>query len=309
MSPSPRAVPVLRVIVGPTSAGKSPLALALAEAVGASIVSADSRQVYRHFSIGTAKPTPDEQRRVPHYGLDIAEPTQRVSADAWARRVPVWVSEIESQAGAPLVVGGTGFYLRALFEPLFDAPDVDESRRLALGRLLDELPTDELRRWCKALDPDRAGLGRTQLLRAVETALLTGERLSALHQSRSRAAQFAARYLLVDPGPELAGRISARVRAMLADGWLDEVAELVKSVPADAPAWTATGYDSLRDVVLGRGNLDDAVERVVVATRQYAKRQRTWFRHQLGGTSVIKLNPADPDAVVRAIAWWHGEES
>ncbi|MFN8572761.1 MAG: tRNA (adenosine(37)-N6)-dimethylallyltransferase MiaA [Gemmatimonadaceae bacterium] len=309
MRAEPEDRPVLRAIVGPTAAGKSWLAMALAEAVGATIVSADSRQVYCGFDVGTAKPTADERARVPHVGVDIAEPTQRLSADSWARCVPQWVTEIHHQRRNPLLVGGTGFYLRALFEPFFEAPDVDEEHRRALVTELEKLPLPELRRWCERLDAARAHLGRTQLLRAVEVALLTGTRLSTLHEIARRAPAYAARYLLVDPGGALAGQIARRVEHMLASGWVDEVQRLIASVPADAPAWTACGYGAVREAVVGEWNRDAVVQRVVVETRQYAKRQRTWFRHQLDQAQVTTINPLDADALTRALAWWHGERT
>lgn len=301
------ARPILRAIVGPTAAGKSHIALELADAVGAVIISADSRQVYRGFDVGTAKPTPAERARVPHEGIDIVEPTRRVSADAWARRVPDWVAQARLVNREPLLVGGTGFYLRALFDPFFDAPEVDEDRRHALIHELERLSLTELQRWCEHLDKPRAHLGRTQLMRAIEVALLTGTRLSTLHDVARRAPTYVARYLLVDPGSVLAEHITNRVRHMLATGWMDEVEQLMKTVPDSAPAWTATGYGVVRAAVTNDLKREDVVERVVIETRQYAKRQRTWFRHQLDATRVSTIDPLKADALSRAVAWWHGE--
>ena len=302
-------LPTLRVlpaVVGPTAAGKSALALALAERVGAAVLSADSRQIYRGFDVGTAKPAACERARVPHYGVDVAEPVERWSAARWADACEAWVDECAVRGLAPLAVGGTGLYLRALAEPLFEDPAIDPARRAALGRVLDQHTTEELRRWVRALDPARAHLQRTQLLRAVEVALLAGERISVLHDRDRRPARFAVRYLVVDPGPVLAGRIEARVDRMLAAGWLDEVRALAGRVPDDAPAWQSTGYDAWRAHLAGALPFAEARRRVVVATRQYAKRQRTWFRHQLHGAPVVRLNPDAPGAVDAALAWWHG---
>lgn len=295
------------VICGPTAAGKSWLAMHLADEVGAAIVSADSRQVYRGFDIGTAKPSRDEQARIPYYGIDVVDPPARFSAAEWAEQARAWMDEARARGLVPLVVGGTGFYLRALFDPLFEAPPMDSGRRAALDALLQPLAVPELRRWCEALDPARAHLGRTQLLRAVETALLTGERISTLHATRGKAPSLSARYLLVDPGRGLAEAIASRVDAMFAAGWLDEVRALAASVPAGAPAWSATGYDALREVVAGRRSMDEAREAILVATRQYAKRQRTWFRHQLPVRDVLRVDPRAPGATERVMAWWRGE--
>lgn len=298
----------LRVICGPTAAGKTTLAMALAEQWGARIISADSRQIYRGFDIGTAKPTAQEQARVHHYGIDVAEPTARYSAAAWAEGARQWRAESAAASTTPVVVGGTGFYIRALTAPLFAEPALDPQQRRALAHVLETLPTSELRRWCEQLDPARARLGRTQLLRAIEVALLTGVPISAWHARAARAPDIPARYLLVDPGAVLQSRIAERVHAMFAAGWPDEVAALAREIPDDAPAWNATGYSIVRDYVRGRVPRPAAIEQVTIHTRQYAKRQRTWFRHQLPGTSVTVLDPTSSDAMRRAMAWWNASE-
>jgi tRNA dimethylallyltransferase len=297
----------VRVVCGPTASGKTALAMRLAEAFPLEIVSADSRQIYRGFDIGTAKPTRDEQEIVPHACIDVADPTERYAAPLWAAEATRAIDRARSEGRTPLIVGGTGFYLRALFEPLFDEVPRDPERRAMLETELAALPTPELRRWCEQLDPPRAHLGRTQLVRAVETALLTGRRLSDLHRTRPRAPRYAPRYLVADPGAVLASRISQRLDAMLAQGWTDEVRRLVETVPDEAPAWNATGYLAVREHVEGRLSLAAARERVEIATRQYAKRQRTWFRHQLAGAPVTRLDPLAPGAMDTALAWWSGE--
>lgn len=296
----------LRVVTGPTAAGKSALALALAARHRATIVSADSRQVYRRFDIGTAKPTAEERRAVPHRGIDVVDPTERYSAARWADDAERWIGETRLAGGDALVVGGTGFYLRALFSPLFAEPALDPARRLELQRELASLATLELRRWCERLDPPRAHLGRAQLLRAIEVALLTGERLSDLHARPARAPRFRARYLVVDPGAGLAARIERRVDSMFDAGWADEVRGLMETVPEDAPAWNAAGYEAVRDQVRGLVSASAARERVIIETRQYAKRQRTWMRHQLDAALVTTIDPTAPDALERAKRWWSG---
>jgi tRNA dimethylallyltransferase len=209
----------LPIICGPTAAGKSALAMAVAEACGLGIVSADSRQVYRGFDIGTAKPSLDERSRVPHAGIDVADPTERYSAATWMLSVDAWSRALADRGCAPLVVGGTGLYLRTLTNPLFDEPALDPEARRALDLELQSLPLDALRQRCLALDPARAHLGRTQLLRAIEVATLTGTPISALHRAHAREARHDVRFLLVDPGPErLRERIAQRVDAMLAAG-------------------------------------------------------------------------------------------
>jgi tRNA dimethylallyltransferase len=292
------------VICGPTGVGKSDIALRLAAKHGRDILVADSRQVYRGFDIGTAKPSPSEQRQAVHHGIDLAAPTERFSAAQWTVVANFALSGEPERM--PLVVGGTGLYLRALFEGLFREPAHDPERRAALLDWLDDHSTDELRRWVATLDPERAHLGRTQLLRAAEVALLTGARISDLHRTEKTSSRWRPRYLVIDPGDKLGDRIAHRLDAMLASGWLDEVRQLRSSVPDDAPAWKASGYRMLRDVVDGLVSLDEARERILIETRQYAKRQRTWFRHQLPVDLTTRLDPerADADAVVEH--WFAG---
>jgi len=277
--------------------------MALAEANGLAIVSADSRQLYRGFDVGTAKPTPDERARVPHYGLDVAEPTERYSAHRWAIDAESWCTTAAAAGTPPVIVGGTGLYVRAFVEPLDAVPALDADRRTALEPLLDAFDRTELQRWCERLDPARAHLGRTQQLRAVETALLHGTRLSdRLGQPRPPARPV--RYLLVDPGPILATRIAERVHRMVANGFIEEIERLRRDIPPDAPAWNASGYGVVRAAVEGTITMAAAIERVVIETRQYAKRQRTWFRHQVPSALVTQVDPLDRDAVATARAWW-----
>ena len=298
----------LRVICGPTAAGKSGLVMALAERLSLTVVSADSRQIYRGSDIGTAKPTAAERARVPHDGIDLVTPRERFSAAAWAERASGWVRAAREAGRTPVVVGGTGFYMRALVHPLFAEPPLDAERRAALAAELAGCSTAELRDRCLALDPARSRLGRAQLLRAIEVAVLTGRPLTEWHTRRGGAPSRPARYLVVDPGPALGQWVEARVERMLADGWEAEVGTLLRTVPAEAPAWNATGYGAIRDLIGGRTTRAKAVERVVVATRQYAKRQRTWFRHQLATECVTRLDPRDAAAPAQLLHWWDARE-
>ena len=287
-----RAVDV-GVICGPTAGGKSAIAMWLAERSPITIVSADSRQVYRRFDIGTAKPTSEQRKLVPHEGVDVVEPTVRYSSAAWADAASVWIESALAGGRIPVVVGGTGLYLRALFEGLFTEPSIDAERRRRLEPELAALTTEELRRWVERLDPARSHLGRAQLLRAAEIALLTGRRVSDLHaaQRASTKPRWRPRYLVVDPGPALAQRIDARLDTMLNAGWPNEVEGLMHSIPPDAPAWKATGYDAVRRMARGELTRAEAREAVLIETRQYAKRQRTWFRHQLPPDRVLSVDP------------------
>jgi tRNA dimethylallyltransferase len=301
-------------IVGPTAAGKSALAMALAEQRGLAIVSADSRQIYRRFDIGTAKPSDEELQRVPHFGVNIIDPVERYSAHRWASEAADWCDAANAAGTPPVIVGGTGLYVRALVEPFDAVPDLDPQQRQPLAEWLDALDREELVRWCRRLDPERAHLGRTQLLRAIETALLSGRRLSEHFTDRAGAqgevatasdgAAHEARYLVVDPGPVLADRIAARVHQMVGHGFFDEVAMLRDTVPAEAPAWNACGYRAMREALEDTKARAAAVERTVIESRQYAKRQRTWFRHQLPPNAVTHIDPRHPGAVQQVLDWW-----
>ena len=301
--------PVIRVICGPTAAGKTHAAAQCAGFAELTVISADSRQLYRGFDVGTAKPTRDEQAALPHRGIDVLAPTERASAAWWADQADGWIRGARAVGRTPLVVGGTGLYLRALFGALFQEPPMEPARRIALQAELETLSVPALRRWVERLDPERARLGRTQLLRAVEIAVLTGRRVSDLHRERRTLPRWRARYLVVDPGEALASQIVTRARQMFAAGWADEVRRLLDIVPSDAPAWNASGYRTVRDMVQGRMSSDDAEERVIVETRQYAKRQRTWFRHQLPDGDVTRHDPAAPGAAGRLRAWMEGESA
>lgn len=294
---------LIPVIAGPTAAGKSDIALTLARRHPITIIVADSRQIYRGFDVGTAKPSATEQAAVPHRGIDLIEPSERFSAAAWAASADRWIDEARAEGRIPLIVGGTGFYLRALFQPLFDEPELDSRARRRLEAVLATLSFAELRRWCTTLDPDRAHLGRAQLLRAIEVALLTGQRLSRLHRARARPAKRSARYLVVDAGAELPNRIETRLDAMLDGGWVDEVRGLIEEVPAEASAWNATGYRAVRDLVRGTIHRDTARQQILIATRQYAKRQRTWLRHQIPEHGVTRLDSRDPSSAAFAERW------
>jgi tRNA dimethylallyltransferase len=285
----------------------------LARSYGAAIVSADSRQIYRGFDIGTAKPTVDDRASVRHFGIDIADPAERYSAGRWAGDAREWMAHARRDGMDAVFVGGTGLYLKALVKPLFPAPALDAGRRAELERELESLSVEELRRWCRELDPPRAHLGRTQLTRAIETALLAGSRVSDLHAAHNSRAQVSedvlvASYLVVDPGTVLASRIEARVDGMIESGWAEEILRLSRITSPDAPAWKASGYATMRSHVQGALDLSSARERVIIETRQYAKRQRTWFRHQLPAAAATHVNPDDSRALAIARDWWEKAE-
>jgi tRNA dimethylallyltransferase len=297
----------LRIIVGATGVGKSGVALTLAQEFGASIISADSRQIYRGFDIGTAKPTAADRRLVPHMGIDVADPTDRWSAARFSDAAAGWIREAERAARPAVVVGGTGFWISALVSPLASVPDLDEPARTALQSDLSDRSIDDLRRWCRELDPDIAHLGPVQLKRAIEVALLTGRRLTEWHRDQPPSSPRPVRYLLLDSGKAIEGRIAGRIDEMFARGWMEEVRTLRVTTPEDAIAWKACGYERIRDAMTRGLTAQDVRDEVVLETRQYARRQRTWFRRQLKHGPVTIIDPMQPDAASLARDWWNGD--
>ncbi|CAN5682494.1 tRNA (adenosine(37)-N6)-dimethylallyltransferase MiaA [soil metagenome] len=280
----------LIAIVGPTASGKSALAVAVALRTDSEIISMDSRQVYRGMDIGTAQPTPAEQGGVVHHGLDLVTPDERYSAGRFARDARGWLEQIRRRGRTAVLAGGTGFFLRALMSPLFDEPALDAAVRDRLDRFLQDLPATHLARWATALDPvgaDRVG-DRQRHARLVEVALLTGRPLSWWHEHAAPAAApvTPAVFVLDVPRDVLVQRIEARVDAMIAAGLADEVRGLLDAGYDERdPGMNATGYIEMIPHVRGTRSLDEAAAMIRTATRQYARRQRTWLRNQLPPTA------------------------
>jgi tRNA dimethylallyltransferase len=293
--------PLVPVIVGPTGVGKTAVAIALARLWPITVISADARQVYRTLDIGTAKPTAEERHRVPHAGLDLLDPGMRYSAGRFARDAVQWLSEIDGNR-RPVVVGGTGFYIRALADGLFQEPPMDPERRERLRAWTAVL--DGAGRWAARLDPRYPGGGQQRASRTIEIALLTGRPLSWWqHHARKEGVMRAWYVHLKLPRAVLYRRIAERVGRMLAAGLVDEVRAVLRSgVPADAPGLDTLGYREVRAYLRGEIAEEDLPEAIAASTRRYAKRQETWFRHQLHGAPVVSLDADDPpDALARRI--------
>ena len=281
--------PEALVLTGPTGAGKTELSLGVARRLDAEIISADSRQVYRHLDIGTAKATPEQRARVRHHGLDLVDPGTRYSAGRFAREARAWIREIRGRGKVPMLVGGTGFFLRALTDPLFREPPMDRERREALNAFLEAEDDATLGSWLETLDPESAERlaesgGRQRVLRALEMALLTGRPLGWWHRHRAAEEEGldALVFVLSLPRERLYERINRRVDAMLEAGLVDEVARmLAEGYAPDDPGMTATGYPEIAAHLAGELPLEEAAERIRSRTRGYARRQLTWFRNQL----------------------------
>jgi len=276
------------VVTGATATGKTAVGIALAQRIGGEVISMDSRQVYRGMDIGTAKPTLAEREGIPHHGFDRVDPDERYSAGRFAREARHWIETIRAHARVPIFVGGTGFFLRALTHPLFEEPPLDPVRREALHAWLAERETVTLRRWLRELDPasrwSTGGGGRQRLLRAIEVVLLSGRPLSWWHaQAACGAEPLRPRVFVLEwPADVLRRRIDARVQDMIRAGLPDEVCGLLaRGYAEDAPGMSATGYAELLGWARGHTSLEEAIRLTQAATRRYARRQRTWLRHQL----------------------------
>lgn len=273
----------LLIITGPTASGKSTFALHLAQRLNGEIVSADSMQIYRDCNIATAKPTPQEQQLIPHHLIDIIDPTIRFSAAAWAEAANEAIAQIRARGKMPIIVGGTGFYLRALLEPqaLAQVPP-----NPALRAELEQLNNQTL--WEKLIEVDAEAAKRLQpentkrVIRAIEVAL--GEKVLL---PETPPIQYQA-YGLEWPREILYERINARVDEMLQMGFMDELQNLVNRYGKDAAALDGIGYKEMLPVLDDPSLATAQIEIWKRATRRYAKRQMTWFRHQLKTTW---LNP------------------
>jgi tRNA dimethylallyltransferase len=280
-------IPVV-VVGGPTASGKSALGLELAVRFGGEIVNGDSLQLYRGMDIGTAKPTREEMAAAPHHLFDVLEPDAVFNAGEYAARARACIKEIHGRGRTAFVVGGTGFYLRALFEGLAPGPGRDEALRKRLLEREGRRP-GVLRRLLRRYDAESAARiqanDRNKLLRALEICLLTRDRLGAMYGLGRAGFEGAVplKLVLQPPREALKERIAERTRRMFERGLVEELAGLwARGVPKQAKAFEAIGYRQAGEVLEGRLTSAEAEELVAVATRQYAKRQLTWFRRERG---------------------------
>ncbi len=275
-------------ILGATATGKSSLALRLAEELNGEIINADALQVYRGFDIGTAKPTPDERASVPHHLIDILDPGEQYSAGEFVKRARKVIREVEGRGAVPLVVGGSGLYVRSLLEGISPLPPSEPAVRERLNARLEAEGLAALRGELVRVDPVTAGRltpGDTQrILRALEVAESTGKPLSQWIAEAPIDGQNrldSVRIGLTLERPILYDRIEHRVAQMVEAGWVAEVDFLLRlGLETSVPAFTAIGYRQIARHVLGEWSLEEAVQKTVGATRRFAKRQATWFRRE-----------------------------
>lgn len=297
-------------ILGATATGKTAVAVAVARRIDGEVISMDSRQVYAGMDIGTAKPTAAERAGIPHHGIDVVTPDQRFNAGRFASLARRLIGEIAERGRVPILAGGTGFFLRALTHPLFDEPPLDPARKEFWSDYLAGLGPAELARWAAALDAS-AGVrptDRQRLARVIEVAILTGRPLSWWQRNApAREPAIDPMSVVLDlPHVMLVRRIEDRVDAMIRNGLVAEVRQLLEQgYDERSPGLNATGYIELVPHLRGERSLDEAVELIKAATRQYARRQRTWLRNQLpAGTRWLDATqPADELAATITRLW------
>lgn len=296
--PKPKAV----LLLGPTGVGKTALSLKLAEAVNGEIVSADSRLFYRGMDIGTAKPTLHERKRVPHHLVDVADPDEHWSLSRFLEAADAAIVDIARRGKVPIIVGGTGQFVRALLEG-WEIPEIDEKPRLrqALLALAETQGSARLHAWLEGVDPEAAqkidGRNVRRTVRAIEVILSTGRKFSAQRMATGARYEFIVLGLTL-PRPMLYQRIDERVDAMFAAGLLDEVRGLLKKYPPDSRCFSAIGYPQAIRVLKGEMTEGEAKIEIKRRTRVFVRGQAAWFRHDAPGITWIEQ---DETADVRAV--------
>ena len=289
MSASPTDNPIIAV-VGPTASGKSALGIALALKLNGEIINCDSVQVYQGIEIATAKVPAAERQGVPHHLIDFVPPEVKYTAGEWARAAAETIDEIEARQRVPLLVGGTGFYLRALRRPFFPSPPTDEELRKRINEIRKRRGAEHLHKILQRLDRDTAlelyPRDWPRVQRAIEVRLQTGRALSEQKESRPHPPESARRLRVLalnPPRAELYRRINERTEEHFEHGLVAEVKFLLAGgVPAISNALGAHGYRRVVEYLQGQRDLQSAIEQSKLDVRHYAKRQLTWFRHEPG---------------------------
>ena len=299
----------LVAIVGPTASGKSALGVFLAGRLHGEVVACDSTQLYRGFDIGTAKPGDSERRSIPHHLIDVLKPNEEATAGAYRELAVSVLEDLKKRHRLPVFTVGTGLYLRALLEGLADVPQRSEELRERLRTSAEGHSPGYLHRILKRLDPEAAQkiarADEQKLIRAIEVCVLARKPISQVHRTGRKPLEgwHVVKIGLTPPREQLQARINARTDLMLARGWLNEVAGLLKSgLNEGAKPFDFIGYRELRTVIRGGITLEQAREIIQQATRRYAKRQLTWFRKE---TDVRWLSGFgdDTDVQTQALGW------
>lgn len=284
-----KSSPVI-AIVGPTASGKSTLAIEVALALNGEIINCDSVQVYRDVEVATAKVPPSEQKGVPHHLIGFVPPEQNYTAVEWAAEATAKINEIESRGRVPMLVGGTGFYLRALRKPFFISPKTDVELRRRINAIRVRRGPEYLHRALRRIDPTGAeqlhARDWPRVQRAIEVYLQTGTSIFAQREERPEPHESTHRLQIIALNPprnELYERINQRTEEHFTAGLVDEVKTLLqRGVPPESNALGAHGYRRVVEYLQGRRTIESAIEQTKLDVRHYAKRQLTWFRREEG---------------------------
>ncbi len=293
-------------IAGPTASGKTSLGVELALKIEGEIINCDSVQIYRGIQIATAKPTDEEKHSVPHHLIDYVDPNVNYTAADWARDAAEKIAEIESRDKTPILVGGTGFYLRTLRQPLFESPKTDSVLRSRLRTIHKNHGPEHLHEMLSRLDPEAAAKlpprDYVRVMRGLEVYFQTGTPISAHQPNRAESPEFADRihlFVLNPPRDLLYEKINRRTEQHFAAGLVDEVKQLrAHGVRDDTNALGSHAYRRVCECLRGERDLASAVEKSQQDVRNYAKRQLTWFRRESG---VTWLNGFGDDRAIRGV--------
>ena len=298
-------------IAGPTASGKTALGVELALAIGGEIINCDSVQIYQGIEIATAKPSEDEKRGVPHHLIDYVDPNTNYSAVDWARDAADKIYEIEERGHTAILVGGTGFYLRALRQPFFESPKTNEQLRERIKDILARKGPEYLHGILVKVDREAAQRlsprDHIRVSRALEVYFQTGEQISSRQQAKVEPPEYASRiriFVLSPPRELLYDKINKRTESHFANGLIDEVTSLIEQgVRTDRNALGAHGYRRVCEYLFGGRSLESAVEKTKQDVRNYAKRQLTWFRSEPGAEwfNGFGDDPAVIEAVLAAV--------
>lgn len=304
------SAPPILVVAGPTATGKTAAAVDVALRLGGELVGADSVQVYRGFDVGSAKPTIEELRGVRHHLLDVLDPNEPIDAVGYAEMADATIAEIAARGALPVVVGGTGLWLRALVRGLVEVPAVDQALRARLEAEADAVGPPALHARLASVDPIAAAKihpnDRLRIVRALEVFAQTGRPLGELRAEHALGApRYPALFVVLDlPADELATRIAERTRRMIENGWADEVRALVERWGEGVRPLGSVGYREMLQHLREGVPLDETARRIAKSTRTYARRQRTWFRSEPGvdwRTTAAEL--ASAAGIDRVAAW------